>query len=139
MNPQGSDPRPPAAAPPVRSRLEQLSDLGRLGAVVHFAGYLACLAVCCVLVELGFREEVHTAIGAAERIARAHVSTWLADKLSMARAEDGGVTLLGLNLATLGSAYVVTKVLSVPRILLTLAVTPAIARRLERASETPTP
>ncbi len=128
----------PAGTPPhaPRSRLEQLTDLGRLGAIVHFAGYLACLAVCLVLVELGFKEEVQHAIGAAERFCRTHVSVWLADKLSMARAGEGGTTLLGLNVATLGSAYIVTKVLSVPRMLLTLAITPAIARRLERSLPT---
>ncbi len=119
-----------------RSRFEQLTDLGRLGAVVHFVGYLACLAGCLLLVELGFKEEVHTAIGTAERFARAHLSVWLADKLSMAGSGEGSVTLLGLNLATLGSAYIVTKVLSVPRILLTLAITPAIARRLQRDAPT---
>jgi hypothetical protein len=120
------------AVPPERSRLQQLTDLGRLGAVVHFAGYVVCLGACLLLVELGFKREILDAIAAMERFARAHVSAWIADKLSLASAGDAGVQVLGFDLATLGSAYLVTKMLSVPRIFVTLAITPPIARRLER-------
>jgi len=125
-----------SAAPP--SRMQKLLALGKLGAVVHFVCYLLCIAIFTLLIELGFRDPIMAGLAWLEGFARAHLGTWLADKL--AAASDGGMTLFGMSLATLGGAVVATKVLSIPRMMLTAAITPAIARRLaarSRSEEAP--
>ena len=121
-----------ADTPRAKTRLEAITDLGALGAVVHFVGYLGCLALCLALIEAGLRDELMALIAGMERFARAWIGDGVADLLNKAGNEDGGFTILGFNAATLGSAYLVTKLLSPPRILLTLAVTPLVARRLRK-------
>ncbi len=121
-----------ADMPRARTRLEAITDLGALGAVIHFVGYLGCMALCLVLIEFGLRDELMALIAAMERFARTWIGDGVADLLGKAGSEDGSFTILGFNAATLGSAYLVTKLLSPPRILLTLAVTPLVARRLRK-------
>lgn len=120
------------ASPRAKTRLEQLTDLGTLGALVHFAGYLCCLALCLALIEAGFRDELMGLVGSIERFARTWIGDGVANLLAKAGSENGSFTILGFDAATLGGAYLVTKLLSPPRILLTLAITPLVARRIRK-------
>ncbi|MFZ5475588.1 MAG: FAM210A/B-like domain-containing protein [Myxococcota bacterium] len=82
---------------------QRLEQYGKLGFVVYFSIFFLTIGLFAAMLKLGF----------AERI------PWLAS-----HAGDG---------ATLVAAYALTKLVQVPRIALTLAITPVIARRMGKA------
>lgn len=88
-----------------RSWSDRLAELGTLGAVVHLVGFAACMI----------------AMGAGIRFGLLDAWPWLAERLPA-----DATTWIG--------AYALTKVLSLPRIGVTLAVTPVVARLRGRAS-----
>ena len=106
----------------------RLAPYGKLGVVIYLGTTCVSMIVFATLLHLGFRESLAGAVTAATNAVRMHLGEGLAD----------AVTPTG-NLAgtTFVAAYVLTKLVQVPRILFTVAVTPWVARRLARAPVQP--
>ncbi len=111
----------------------KLAPYGKLGLFVYLGTTCVSMIVFLTLLNLGFRESIIGWIGATEHFARAHVGTGVADFIARSGNVSGGST-------TLVAAYVITKLIQVPRIMLTVAITPVIARLLRRepTSDAPT-
>lgn len=84
---------------------ERLAALGTVGLVVHFSIFGLCIAAMAAGIRYGLLELV----------------PWLAERLP-----NGATTFVG--------AYALTKVLTIPRLALTCAVTPLVARLLGRSA-----
>lgn len=112
---------------------EKLAPYGKLGLFVYLGTTCISMIVFLTLLNLGFRDTVIGWIGASENFARAYVGVGIADFIARTGNVSGGST-------TVVAAYVITKLLQVPRIMLTVAITPVIARFLRRepASDAPT-
>ena len=89
---------------------------GRLAVVLHFTVWFACIGLCTALVHLGLGA---TLPGVLESAA-VPGAAWMADHLGAF-----GLALTG--------GYAITQLLKLPRIALTLALTPVLARRLGQA------
>ena len=90
---------------------ERLAALGTIGLVVHFSVFFTCIGLMAVGIRYGLLELI----------------PWLAERLPA-----DATTLVG--------AYALSKVLTIPRLALTCAVTPVVARVLGReGTPTPTP
>jgi uncharacterized membrane protein len=98
------------------SRMERLKALieqyGRLAIVLHFAVWIACVGLFTAVFHLGFGGDLPGALAEADVPGTA----WLAEHL-------------GAFGFALTAGYAVTQVLKLPRIALTLALTPILARR----------
>lgn len=82
---------------------DRLEELGRIGLFVHLAGFVVCMIAMSVGIQHGLLASW----------------PWLAEHLP-----TGATTLVG--------AYALTKALSVPRIVITVTITPFLARVLGR-------
>lgn len=98
MEPTHETPRPPAAKPSSTSWPDRVKELGPLGLVVLFSTLVVSM--------LFFGTALHFGLGAQV--------PWLAEHLPA-----GATTVVG--------AYALSKLITVPRIILTVAITPWIA------------
>ena len=108
---------------------KRLAPYGRLGLMIYLGTTCVSMVVFATLLHLGFRDALAGAVTSAANIVRAHLGEGLADALTPTGNLAG---------TTLVAAYVLTKLVQVPRILFTVAVTPWVAQRLARAPMQPT-
>lgn len=95
-------------------RLKRLvEEYGRLAIVFHFAVWFGCIGLMTVLLHLGFGESLPATLEEAS----VPGAQWMAEHLGAF-----GISLTG--------GYALTQLLKIPRIALTLALTPILARRL---------
>jgi hypothetical protein len=104
----------------------RLEPYGKLGLVIYLATTCISMVVFGTLLHLGFRDTLAGAVASGASLVRSHLGAGLADTLT----PSGNLTG-----TTLVAAYVLTKLVQVPRILFTLAITPWVARRLARPAE----
>jgi ACR3 family arsenite efflux pump ArsB len=107
----------------------RLAPYGRLGLMIYLGTTCVSMVVFGTLLHLGFRDPLAQALASVTGVVRNHLGSGLADALT----PSGNLTG-----TTLVAAYVLTKLVQVPRILFTVAVTPWVARRLARESGTAT-
>jgi hypothetical protein len=99
-------------------RLKRLvEEYGRLAVILHFAVWFACIGLGTTLVHLGFGDSVRATLEEAA----VPGARWMSDNLG-----TFGISLTG--------GYAITQLLKFPRIALTLALTPILARRLGHVS-----
>jgi hypothetical protein len=104
----------------------KLAPYGRLGLYIYLGTTCVSMVVFLTLLHFGFRDTLVGWIAASEQFARANVGAGVADFIASTGSLSGGST-------TVVAAYAITKLIQVPRIMFTVAITPAVARYFRRA------